>query len=221
MSGELNVTDRTTIRRLPKRGVYEREAVYKILDEGFVCHVGFVVEGQPFVIPTAYGREGDTLFVHGAKASRMLKALRDGAEVCVTVTLVDGLVLARSVFHHSMNYRSVVVFGKARLVESDEEKLDALRAFTEHVVPGRWQASRIPNRQELDATLVLALPLDEASAKVRTGPPIDDEEDMALPFWAGVIPLNYVAGDAVDSPNLAGGIQLPEDLRRFDVASRH
>ena len=221
MSSELNVTERTTLRRLPKRGVYEREAVYKILDEGFVCHVGFVVEGQPFVIPTAYGREGDTLFVHGAKASRMLKALRDGAEVCVTVTLVDGLVLARSAFHHSMNYRSVVVFGKARLVESDEEKLDALRAFTEHVVPGRWQASRIPNKQELDATLVLALPLAEASAKVRTGPPIDEEEDMTLPFWAGVIPLDYVAGDAVDSPDLAEGIQLPEDLRRFDVASRH
>jgi nitroimidazol reductase NimA-like FMN-containing flavoprotein (pyridoxamine 5'-phosphate oxidase superfamily) len=220
MSSELNVTERTTIRRLPKRGVYEREAVYKILDEGFVCHVGFVVEGQPFVIPTAYGREGDTLFVHGAKASRMLKALRDGAEVCVTVTLVDGLVLARSAFHHSMNYRSVVVFGKARLVESYEEKLDALRAFTEHVVPGRWRASRIPNKQELDATLVLALPLAEASAKVRTGPPLDEEEDMALPVWAGVIPLDYVAGDAVDSPDLAEGIQLPEDLRRFDVTSR-
>ena len=220
MTTELTITGRTTIRRLPKRGVYDREAVYKILDEGFVCHVGFVAEGQPFVIPTAYGRDGDTLFVHGAKASRMLKALRDGAEVCVTVTLVDGLVLARSAFHHSMNYRSVVVFGRARLVESHDEKMDALRAFTEHVVPGRWQASRTPNRQELDATLVLALPLSEASAKVRTGPPIDDEEDMTLPVWAGVIPLTYAAGEPVDSPDLAEGIRLPEELRRFDVASR-
>ncbi len=220
MSSEIAITERTTLRRLPKRGVFERKAVYKILDEGFVCHVGFVVDGQPFVIPTAYGRDGDTLFVHGARASRMLKALRDGAEVCVTVTLVDGLVLARSAFHHSMNYRSVVILGKARLVESDEEKLEALRAFTEHVVPGRWQEVRAPNRQELDSTLVLALTLAEGSAKVRTGPPLDDEEDMQFPVWAGVIPLNYVAGEAIDAPDLSGGIRPSEYLQHFDVAER-
>lgn len=220
MTSELAITERTKLKRLPKRGVYDREEVYRILDEGFVCHVGFVADGQPFVIPTAYGRDGNTLFVHGAKASRMLKALRDGAEVCVTVTLVDGLVLARSAFHHSMNYRSVVVFGRARLVESYDEKMDALRAFTDHVVPGRWQASRTPSLPELDATLVLALPLNEASAKVRTGPPIDDEEDMSLPVWAGVIPLSYAAGSPVPSPDLADDISLPEDLEHFDVTSR-
>ena len=221
MTSELTITERTTLRRLPKRGVYEREAIYAILDEGFVCHVGFVADGQPFVIPTAYGREGDTLFVHGAKASRMLKALRDGAEVCVTVTLVDGLVLARSAFHHSMNYRSVVVFGRARIVETDEGKMDALRAFTEHVIPGRWQEVRLPNKQELDATLVLALSLSEASAKVRTGPPLDDEEDMEFPVWAGVVPLRYVAGETIDAPDLMAGITAPEDLKQFEVASRH
>lgn len=220
MSSELKSTERTTLRRLPKRGVFDREAVYRILDEGFVCHVGFVVEGQPFVIPTAYGRQGDTLFIHGAKASRMLKALRDGAEMCVTVTLVDGLVLARSAFHHSMNYRSVVVFGKARPVESNEEKLEALRAFTEHLIPGRWQEARQPNQTELDATLVLALPLAEASAKVRTGPPLDDEEDMDFPVWAGVIPLRYATAEAIDAPDLSGGVRPAAYLRDFDLATR-
>lgn len=220
MSSELKSTERTTLRRLPKRGVFDRKAVYRILDEGFVCHVGFVIEGQPFVIPTAYGRQGDTLFIHGAKASRMLKALRDGAEMCVTVTLVDGLVLARSAFHHSMNYRSVVVFGKARLVESNEEKLGALRAFTEHLIPGRWQEARQPNQTELDATLVLALPLAEASAKVRTGPPLDDEEDMDFPVWAGVIPLRYMTAEAIDAPDLSGGIRPSDYLRDFDLAAR-
>lgn len=217
---ELTPTERTTLKRLPKRGAFDRETVYGILDEGFVCHVGFVVEGQPFVIPTAYGRAGDELFVHGAQASRMLKTLRAGVEVCVTVTLVDGLVMARSAFHHSMNYRSVVVFGRARVVESDEEKLSALRAFTEHVAPARWDEVRQPSRQELNATLVLALRLDEASAKVRTGPPVDDEDDYALPVWAGVIPLTLSAGEVIPDPRLAAGTPLSSSLRDFDPAAR-
>ena len=217
---DLIPTARTAVRRLPKRAAYDRETVYGILDEGLVCHVGFVVEGQPFVIPTAYGRDGDHLYFHGAKASRMLKALSHGAELCLTVTLLDGLVLARSAFHHSINYRSVVVFGRARVVESDEEKTRALRAFTEHVVPGRWDAVRPPNKQELDATLVLALPLSEASAKVRTGPPIDDEEDYELPVWAGVIPLRLETLGATPDPRLEKTTPLPEDLKHFDASAR-
>jgi nitroimidazol reductase NimA-like FMN-containing flavoprotein (pyridoxamine 5'-phosphate oxidase superfamily) len=213
-------TERTKLRRLPQRGAYDRETVYAILDEGFVCQVGFVVEGRPVVIPTAYGRDGDQLYFHGARASRMLKALRDGAEVCVTVTLVDGLVLARSAFHHSINYRSVVVFGRTRLVEDAEEKMRALEAFTEHVVPGRWADVRPPTRQEMDATLVLALPLTEGSAKIRTGPPVDDEEDYALPVWAGVLPLETRVGEAVPDPRLDGDAVLPAYLQNFDVAAR-
>jgi uncharacterized protein len=220
-AGEFARTERTTLRRLPKRGSYEREAVYSILDEGFVCHVGFVSDGQPFVIPTAYGRAGDELYLHGARASRMLKALRDGAQVCVAVTLLDGLVLARSAFHHSMNYRSVVVFGRARLVESDEEKERALEAFTEHLVPGRWAEVRWPTKEELDATLVLALPLAEASAKVRTGPPIDDEEDYSLPVWAGVAPLKLVAFDTEKDPRLPEDTPPPDYLEGFDPSARN
>src|SRR5918912_2870446 len=202
-------TERTTLKRLPKRGSYERETVNEILDEGFVCHVGFVVDGRPFVIPTGYGRAGDKLYIHGSAASRMLKTLRDGVDVCVTVTLLDGLVLARSAFHHSMNYRSVVVFGRARAVEDDAEKMRALHAFTEHVAPGRWAEVRRPNRQELDATTVLALPLTEASAKVRTGPPVDDEEDYSLPVWAGELPLRLTAGTPVADPRLPPEIKPP------------
>jgi len=217
---EFTTTARTTLRRLPKRGSFERRAVYEILDEGFVCHVGFLQEGQPFVIPTAYGRAGDELYLHGARASRMLKALAEGTDVCVTVTLVDGLVLARSAFHHSINYRSVVIFGRARVVESDEEKTRALRAFTEHVMPGRWADVRRPTPQELAATLVLALPLSEASAKIRTGPPIDDEEDYQLPVWAGVLPLRAAAGVPEPDPRLPAGTRLPEYVEGFDLSER-
>jgi len=209
-------TERTTLRRLPQRGRYERAQVNEILDEGFVCHVGFVLDGQPFVIPTGYARVGDLLYVHGARASRMLKALRDGVAVCVTVTLVDGLVLARSAFHHSMNYRSVVVFGRARAVEDDEEKLTALHAFTEHVAPGRWAEVRRPTPQELNATAVLAVPLTEASAKVRTGPPVDDEEDYALPVWAGELPLRLVTGTPVSDPRLPTEIEPPAYVLNYD-----
>jgi len=208
-------TNRTTIKRLPKRGQYERESVYSILDEGFVCHVGFAVEGQPFVIPTGYARLDDTLYIHGSQASRMLRTLANGVDVCVTVTLIDGLVLARSAFHHSMNYRSVVVFGRATVVEEKDEKLAALFSFSEHVVRGRWDDVREPTEQELKATTVLSLPLLEASAKVRTGPPLDDEEDYSLPVWAGVIPLRLVAGEPTNDPRLPEGIEVPEYARKY------
>jgi nitroimidazol reductase NimA-like FMN-containing flavoprotein (pyridoxamine 5'-phosphate oxidase superfamily) len=202
-------TQRTTVKRLPKRGAYDRETVYRILDEGFICHVGFVVEGQPFVIPTGYARIADELFIHGSQASRMLRTVGKGLDVCLTVTLVDGLVLARSAFHHSMNYRSVVVFGRATVVDEREEKLAALRALSEHMVPGRWDEVRGPSEQEMNATSVLSLPLSEASAKVRTGPPIDDEEDYELSVWAGVIPLSLIAGEPIADPRLPHGLEVP------------
>jgi hypothetical protein len=216
---DFSPTSRTTLKRLPKRGSFERETVYGILDEGFVCHVGFVVDGQPFVIPTAYGRAGDVLYIHGARASRMQKALAAGREVCVTVTLVDGLVLARSAFHHSINYRSVVVFGRAREVEDAGEKAAALEAFTEHVCRGRWADVRWPTPEETAATTVVALA--EASAKVRTGPPIDDEEDYALPVWAGVLPLRVEPGAPVPDPRLPEGTPVPEYVARFDLSERN
>jgi nitroimidazol reductase NimA-like FMN-containing flavoprotein (pyridoxamine 5'-phosphate oxidase superfamily) len=202
-------TERTIVKRLPARASYERETIYKILDEGFICHVGFIAENRPVVIPTAYGRLDDTLYLHGSVASRMLRALREGIDLCATVTLVDALVLARSAFHHSMNYRSVVVFGRARVVEDDDEKMRALHAFTDHVMRGRWEESRQPSAKELRATLVLALPLLEASAKIRTGPPIDDEEDLLIPVWAGELPLRLETGEAVPDSQLLEGVELP------------
>jgi len=213
-------TARSAVKRLPKRGAYERAAIYQILDEGFVCHVGFVIENQPFVIPTAYGRVADRLYLHGAQASRMLRALRGGLDVCATVTLVDALVLARSIFHHSMNYRSVVIFGQAVAVEDRAEKLEALRAFSDHVAPGRWDEARQPTEGELKATMVLALPLTEASAKVRTGPPVDDEEDYALPVWAGVLPLRVVAGEPINDPRLPPEIEPPAHLLNYERPAR-
>jgi uncharacterized protein len=202
--------ERTTLRRLPKRGVYDRDLVYQILDEGFICHVGFVTNGQPFVIPTGYARDGDRLYIHGSQASRMLRTLEQDTDVCVTVTLVDGLVLARSAFHHSMNYRSVVVFGRATLIAAREEKLAALRALSEHIIRGRWDDVRGPSEQELKSTTVLSLPLVEASAKVRTGPPLDDEDDYELPVWAGVIPLRLVAEMPIADPRLPDRIKAPQ-----------
>lgn len=201
---------RTRVIREPHRGVYDRATAYRILDEGFICHVGFVMEGQPFVIPSGYGRSGDQLYIHGSAASRMLRGLDQGIPVCVTVTLLDGLVLARSIFNHSMNYRSVVVLGTATAVEDTEEKLKALRALSEHILPGRWVESRQPNEQEVKATLVMRLPIEEFSAKVRQGPPIDDEEDYAFPTWAGVIPLEMVARAPINDPRLAPETRVPE-----------
>ena len=208
-------TGRTTLKRLPKRGSHERRLIYQILDEGFVCHVGFALDGRPFVIPTGYARVGDTLYIHGSAASRMLRALEGGVEACVTVTLIDGLVLARSAFHHSMNYRSVVVFGRASVVEEAREKFEALRAFSEHMVPGRWAEVREPNEGELKATLVLRLPLVEASAKVRTGPPLDDEEDYRLPVWAGEVPLRLTAGAPVADARMGGEVETPPYVRNY------
>ena len=207
---KLPQTARTTLRRLPQRGNYDRELINRILDEGFICHVGFVVDDEPFVIPTGYARVDDKLFIHGSQASRMLRALEKGIEVCVTVTLIDGLVLARSAFHHSMNYRPVVVFGCATVVDEREEKLAALLALSEHMIPGRWADVRAPNERELQLTTVLSLPLTEASAKVRTGPPLDDEEDYDLPVWAGVIPLRLAAGSPVDDSRVQAASTLPE-----------
>lgn len=203
-------TERTKLKRLPKRGHFDRETVYGILDEGFICHVGFAPNGQPFVIPTGYARAGDKLYIHGSQASRMLRSLSNGVDACVTVTIVDGLVLARSAFHHSMNYRSVVIFGRATLVEDREEKVAALLALSEHFVRGRWADVRQPTELELKATTVLSVPLEEASAKIRTGPPLDDEEDYALPVWAGVIPLRLEAGAPVSDPRLPEGIEAPD-----------
>ncbi len=208
-------TQRNTVKRLPKRGVYDRELVYQILDEGFICHVSFSVDGQPFVIPTGYARVGDQLYIHGSQMSRMLRTLAQGVNVCVAVTLVDGLVLARSAFHHSVNYRSVVIFGRAAIVEDKEAKLAALFAFSEHVLPGRWDDVREPTEQELKATTVLSLPLVEVSAKVRTGPPIDDDEDYALNVWAGVLPLKLVAGEPVSDPRLPESIEPPSYTLKY------
>jgi hypothetical protein len=182
-------TDRTRVRRLPERGVYDRDTVQAILDAGFICHLGFVVDGQPYVIPTGYARAGDRIYIHGSTASRMARTLSQGVEVCLTVTHVDGFVLARSAFHHSVNYRSAVVLGRARLVADPVEKMQALRAFTDHVATGRFDEVRVPSEQELKGTAVLALGLEEASAKIRTGPPKDDEEDFAVHAWAGVVPV--------------------------------
>ncbi|MBW4659040.1 MAG: pyridoxamine 5'-phosphate oxidase family protein [Drouetiella hepatica Uher 2000/2452] len=208
-------TQRSQIKRLPQRGEYDRQTIHQILDEGLVCHVGFVVEAQPFVIPTAYGRVGDRLYIHGSPASRMLRTLKESVEVCVTVTLLDGLVLARSAFHHSMNYRSVVIFGAATLVQDAEEKLQALKAFTEHVIPGSWSTVRLPTHQEVAGTLVLSLPLTEASAKMRTGAPVDDEADYALPIWAGELPLRLTAIAPVPDPRLSPGIELPAYVQNY------
>jgi nitroimidazol reductase NimA-like FMN-containing flavoprotein (pyridoxamine 5'-phosphate oxidase superfamily) len=206
-------TPRTKLRRLPKRGSHDREAIDAILDEALVCHLGFVHEGRPAVVPTLHARVGDEVFVHGSSASRMLRALATGIDACLTVTLIDGLVLARSAFHHSVNYRSVVLYGTARPVTEPAEKERALEAFTEKLVPGRWQGVRWPSRKELKATSALALPIAEGSAKVRTGPPIDDEEDYALDAWAGVVPILTRMHDPIPDPRLRPGIETPEHVR--------
>ena len=215
MSENQTPTLRTRVIREPERAVYDREAAYRILDEGFICHVGFSVDGQPFVIPTSYGREDAMLHIHGSAASRMLRQLKTEVPVCVTVTLLDGLVLARSVFNHSMNYRSVVILGKATLLDDPEEKLAALRVLSEHILPGRWDDARQPNERELKATSVLRVPIDEFSAKVRVGPPVDDEEDYSFPTWAGVIPLEMSVGQAINDPRLEPGREVPEYVLRY------
>jgi uncharacterized protein len=213
-------TARTQIVREPQRAVYDRDAINQILDEAFLCHIGFAVnsEAQPYVIPTSYGRDGDMLYIHGSAASRMLRNLDKGVPICITVTLLDGLVLARSVFNHSMNYRSVVILGTATKVEDPAEKRAALRALSEHIIPNRWDDSRQPNEKELKATSVLRLPINEFSAKVRVGPPIDDEEDYAFPTWAGVVPLEMTVGTAIRDERCEQ--ELPAYLKNYSRRKR-
>ena len=208
-------SSRTRVIREHERGVYDRAAAYKILDEGFICHLGFVQDGQPFVIPTGYGRIGDALYIHGSAASRMLKEVNEKIHVCVTVTLLDGLVLARSIFNHSMNYRSVVILGQAAAVTDPQEKLEALRLLSEHIIPGRWAESRLPNEKELKATSVLRLPIEEFSAKVRQGDVVDDADDMQFPVWAGILPLPVNPGTPIPDQHLDPKIALPGYVKNY------
>jgi nitroimidazol reductase NimA-like FMN-containing flavoprotein (pyridoxamine 5'-phosphate oxidase superfamily) len=205
----MKLTNRTKLRRLPARGSHESDTINAILDAGFLAHVGFQVDGQPFVIPTLYGRDGDKLFFHGSSASRMLGELQTSVPACVTVTLVDGLVLARSAFHHSMNYRSVIAFGTARKIDEPAEKIRALRIVSEHLIAGRWNEVRGPSEKELKATSVLEFLIEEASAKVRQGPPLDDDQDYELPVWAGVLPLKLEAKTPIPDPRLDEGTEVP------------
>jgi nitroimidazol reductase NimA-like FMN-containing flavoprotein (pyridoxamine 5'-phosphate oxidase superfamily) len=210
-------TSRTKVRRLAKRGAYDKAVVHSILDEGLLCHVGFSVEGQPYVIPTLYARAGERLYLHGSAVSRMLKTLAEGVDICVTVTLVDAYVLARSAFHHSMNYRSVVVLGRAQLITDDAERMDALRILTNHIVPNRWEEVREPNELEMRQTAVLTLPLEEVSAKIRVGEPKDDEEDYALPVWGGIVPVSTHVGQPIDDGRVrpdAPGLDLSRFVRK-------
>jgi len=208
-------SERTTVKRMPHRGVYDREVINAILDEGLVCHLGFTVDSQPYVLPTIYARDAEQVLIHGSGASRMLRSVRSGIAVCATVTLIDGLVLARSAYHHSMNYRSVVILGTATEICDPAGKLAAMRMIVNHVVPGRWDAVRAPSDAEIRATMVLSLPLNEVSAKVRTGPPIDDEEDYSLTSWAGVLPLSLDAHAPIADPKLPAGIQTPSSVRFY------
>ena len=208
-------TAKTRIKRLPQRGHYDRETIYRILDEALICHVGFVENGQPYIIPINFARVDDTIVLHGAKASRLLKHIEAGHPVCVEVTIVDGLVLARSVFHHSVNYRSVVLFGEGRMIEDEAEKLAALEAVTEHLIPGRWQEARLPNRKEMDATRVVSIRIDEASAKVRVGPPVDEEEDYDLPVWAGVLPIEQTTLSPIRDERQSKDIALPSYVSQY------
>lgn len=206
-------TNRSEVRRLAKRGKYDRETIYNILDEGFVCHVAFAIDGQPFIIPTLYARSGDSIFIHGSAVSRMLKNLSEGVKLCLSVTLVDGIVLARSAFNHSMNYRSVVIFGKGKLIESDEEKLSALKTISDNVLPERFEDSRQPTQKELNVTSVIKIEIEEASAKIREGDPIDDKKDYETDFWAGVLPIKTTFGEPIADVKLDENIELPDYLK--------
>ena len=213
----MNLTKRTELRRIPDRGSHDWETINKILDVGFLASVGFCVDGQPFVIPTLYGRDGERLYLHGSAASRMLRELETGVPACVTVTLVDGLVLSRSAFDHSLNYRSVVAFGTARKVMDPEQKIKSLRVISEHLIAGRWADVRGPSEKELKATTVLEFSIEEASSKVRSGPPLDDESDYGLPVWAGVLPLEIKSRPPIPDEKLIEGVTLPDYVRRYDA----
>ena len=212
---EFEKSDRNRVRRVPERGKYDKDSIYEIVDAGLICHVGFVVDGRPFVIPTLHARIGDEIMLHGAATSRLMRHVQAGSEVCLTITHVDGIVLARSIFHHSINYRSAVLFGRGRLVEGDEATMAALEAFSNRLMPGRWHDSRPPNAKELKATSVVAVPIETASAKVRVGPPGDDEEDYDLPYWAGVLPLRVAVGEPVADGCLPEGVQVPRYVRAY------
>lgn len=213
MSDSFPKSERNTLKRLPSRGAYDRESIYAVLDAGFLCHLGFVQDGQPFVIPTAYGRQGDTLFFHGSLKSRTMGALSEGIPACATVTHFDGLVLARSAFHHSMNYRSVLAFGQAVEIEDEAEKSEALRLISEQILRGRWEEVRLPTPNELKATSVLKMTIEEASCKVRTGGPKDDKEDYALPIWAGVVPSKAIYQAPEEDAAGVQGLEVPPSVR--------
>jgi uncharacterized protein len=215
----LSTTERTTLHRLSERGMTERADLYAVLDAGLICHLGVVIDGYPVVLPTGYGREGDTLYLHGSSGNQALRAA-DGHEICVTVTHLDGLVCARSLFNHSINYRSAAIFGTARLIHDDARKLDALRVVTEQLVPGQWDYARQPNRKEFAATAVLELSLAEASVKVRTGGPHDEPEDYDLDVWAGVVPARLVFGPAEADPDLRAGVNVPDHIQALGGQSR-
>ncbi len=214
---EFNQTTTNKVRRQPGRGRYDRETIFSILDEGYLCHVGFVVDSQPFVIPTLYARVDESVFIHGSSISRMLKEIDKGVDVCLTVTLVDGIVLARSAFHHSMNYRSAVVFGNGHLITDRNAKLSALKSIAENVLPDRFADSREPTKKELNVTSVIEIVIREASAKIRTGDPSDDPKDYKLPIWAGVLPVKTTFGLPVPDSRLAEGIALPPYLRKYQA----
>ncbi len=209
------VTSQNRVVRVPNRGAYDKEMIYQIIDDAMICHVGLIQDGKPVVIPTLHARDGDNVLLHGATTSRLLKYAQSGQDICVTITLVDGLVLARSVMHHSMNYRSVVVFGKGYLVSDPDEKLAAMKAFTERLIPGRWADARQPNEKEMKATSIVAIPMTSASAKVRTGGPVDDEEDYSLPIWAGVLPMKENMIDPIDDDRLIEGVGVPEYVSKY------
>lgn len=213
-------SDLNKVKRIPDRGHYDKKTVYGIVDEALICHVGMSINGRPVVIPTIHARQGDNILLHGATTSRMLKHVASGAELCITITHLDGLVLARSVFHHSMNYRSAVLFGKGQLIENPDEKMEALRIFTEKLIPGRWDDARIPAPKEAKATHIVTIPIDTASAKVRVGPPGDDDEDYALDVWAGVLPMRTTFGGLTPDPQLKDGVELPQYLVDYANSKR-
>jgi nitroimidazol reductase NimA-like FMN-containing flavoprotein (pyridoxamine 5'-phosphate oxidase superfamily) len=216
MADTFTKTPRNQVRRHPERGHYDAATIYPIVDEALICHVGFVDGGQPFVIPTLHARQGDSILLHGAKGSRLLRHLESGGEVCITVTLLDGIVLARSVFSHSVNYRSAVIFGCGAPIESDDARMRALELFTDRLVPGRWADARPPSSVELRQTGIVAVPIESASAKIRTGPPKDGEEDLALPVWAGVLPLRQQPGSPIAGPGLLAEIEIPDYIRNYN-----
>ncbi len=212
---ELKKTNRTKVNRTPKRAVYDKETIYKILDETFICQIAFKIDEQVFIIPTAYGRKDDKLFIHGSTKSRMLNSIKAGEDICISVTLIDGIVAARSVFHHSINYRSVIIFSKGKEIVDREEKISALKIITEHILPGRWNEARQPNKKEMEITSVFEFEIDEASAKIRTGPPVDEKEDYDLNVWAGVIPLEVKIGEPIKDELIKNDIHLPNYIKYF------